>query len=71
MSLLYRNKLVRIQFLLKYHFDLHKHKNDMHAHIKLDLIDTKKICLKEMYFALFIHTEAMVRKYCKHLILTF
>lgn len=30
----------------KYHFDLHKHKNDMHAHIKLDLIDTEKNMLK-------------------------
>lgn len=46
MSLLYRNKLVRIQFFFKYHFDLHKHKNDMHAHIKLDLIDTEKNMLK-------------------------
>lgn len=46
MSLQYRNKLVRIQIFLKYHFDLHKHKNDMHAHIKLDLIDTQKKYVK-------------------------
>lgn len=50
MSLQYRNKLVRIQIFLKYHFDLHKHKNDMHAHIKLDLIDTQKNMLKGNVF---------------------